>query len=247
MRIPQNPQLRTEIQVTLKQLRQAADYADDLEIDRWQFAIPLRALLNLGTSESCLRWIVLRGLAEHARETTTFKHAMRKFSRSASTAFCDTTCFVLTESGAAVLGKKNTIAPPLYESLSVQDGLPSLGEKAVAFSSVKRNHVPRARTPGSATQIILPDWDPELRVLRLGGQVVKQFQQRSSNQILVLSAFQELGWPHRMDDPLVPNKGLDPKRRLRFTIWRLNNHQERRLIQFLGDGTGQGICWQRIS
>ena len=31
------------------------------------------------------------------------------------------------------------------------------------------------------------------------------------------------------------------------TIKWLNRHQEHRLIRFLGDGTGEGVCWELIS
>jgi hypothetical protein len=261
MRLPQNPQLRGEILATLTQLARAADYAAELQIDRWQFAVPLRVLLEAGTSESCLRWMVLCELAEHGSEVATHQRALRKFRAGASAAFNDTSCFVLTECGAAALADndaytvegKTIVRSPIgtfysrsYGDFLALDDLPGLSDQTVLLADVERKPTPRAPMVVTVAPTVLPEWDPKRQVLKYGGKVVKGFHQKSSNQVLVLAAFQELGWPHHMDDPLVPVKGIDPKHRLRFTIWRLNNHQENRLIKFLGDGTGQGIRWKHV-
>ena len=66
----------------------------------------------------------------------------------------------------------------------------------------------------------------------------------SPNQEAVLAAFEEEGWPHRIDDPLRFQVELGPKYRLHYTIRRLNRSQQQRLIRFFGDGTGVGVCWQ---
>ena len=64
------------------------------------------------------------------------------------------------------------------------------------------------------------------------------------NQELVLTVFQEEGWPKEIDDPLVPIGGRQSKERLHDTIKNLNRSQKIRLIQFRGNGTGEGIVWQ---
>jgi hypothetical protein len=79
--------------------------------------------------------------------------------------------------------------------------------------------------------------------LRLGELVVKQFKVPAANQERVLAAFQEEGWPRRIDDPLPPSPDLDPKRRLHETISSLNRNLLRPWIRFHGDGTGQGVRW----
>jgi hypothetical protein len=84
-------------------------------------------------------------------------------------------------------------------------------------------------------------------VLRLGGRVVKKFQVPARNQELVLTAFQEERWPMRIDDPLPPIAEIEPKRRLHSTIQCLNRNQRAQLLQFRGDGTGRGICWETFS
>jgi hypothetical protein len=89
-----------------------------------------------------------------------------------------------------------------------------------------------------------PNWDPETRTLYLGQRIVKRYRVPSINQEAVLSAFQEEGWPRRIDDPLPCRAGLKAKYRLHFTIRRLNQCERERLIRFFGDGTGEGVCWE---
>ena len=60
----------------------------------------------------------------------------------------------------------------------------------------------------------IPTWDANLRVLSVDGLVVKQFSRAAENQQLILSVFQEEGWPARIDDPLSPVELVDSKRRL---------------------------------
>jgi hypothetical protein len=89
-----------------------------------------------------------------------------------------------------------------------------------------------------------PVWDHARRELRVGQVVVKRFKQPAGNQELVLEAFEEEGWPPRIDDPLPPVTNQDGKRRLQSTIWNLNRSREARLIRFEGGGNGQSICWR---
>jgi hypothetical protein len=90
-----------------------------------------------------------------------------------------------------------------------------------------------------------PTWDAELRELRVGGLVVKRFRQPAWNQVTVLASFQELCWPRRLDDPLTGNSGIEPKRRLRDTIFALNrSHLTTKVLAFEADGTGTGIIWK---
>ena len=88
-----------------------------------------------------------------------------------------------------------------------------------------------------------PVWDGENHEFRLGAQLIKRFRLPSPNQERVLMAFQEEGWPSRIDDPLPPRSDIDPKRRLHDTIKSLNRNQKQPLVRFHGDGTGQGVRW----
>jgi hypothetical protein len=90
-----------------------------------------------------------------------------------------------------------------------------------------------------------PTWDPDLRELRVGELVIKRFRQPAGNQVSVLASFQELHWPSRIDDPLTGNSEVEPKRRLRDTVFALNrSHVTAKVLVFEADGTGMGIIWK---
>jgi len=88
----------------------------------------------------------------------------------------------------------------------------------------------------------VPFYDSELRELWFRGQLVKRYRQGAVDQILILQAFQELGWPAAMDDPLRKLAGRDPKEHLRQTITNLKRRLK--LITFVGLGTGDRIGWK---
>jgi hypothetical protein len=92
----------------------------------------------------------------------------------------------------------------------------------------------------------VPKWDRDRQELRLGDVVVKQFKVPAVNQERILAAFEEEGWPVRIDDPLPPATDQDPKARLHDTIVSLNRNQKHPLIRFYGDGTGQGVRWGAV-
>jgi hypothetical protein len=212
----------------LAHLWKAFAYADDLHVDLWEFALPLLHLVELGVDESDLRWLVLNGYAEHGEEITAVRDKARRFRRGSNVAFTSETCFVLTEAGARLPQDRHD-------------------EQNLAAPASLCPTIPFSLAASSPSSAEIPHWDPELRVLRFGGAVVKRFRQPSPNQEALLAAFEESGWPERIDDPLHPHGEPAPKQRLHFTIWRLNRHQEQNLIRFLGDGTGEGISWARVT
>jgi hypothetical protein len=90
-----------------------------------------------------------------------------------------------------------------------------------------------------------PIWDAARRRLSLAGRVVKQFRQPAVSQERILDAFQEDGWPPRIDDPLPPNGSTQtPQDRLHDAIKALNAHQLEAHIHFYRDGTGHGVGWE---
>jgi hypothetical protein len=75
--------------------------------------------------------------------------------------------------------------------------------------------------------------------------VVKRFREPAPNQVAILRAFEEEGWPARIDDPLFGGlNGAQAKQRLHDAIKRLNASQLHQRIRFHGDGTGTGIWWE---
>lgn len=101
--------------------------------------------------------------------------------------------------------------------------------------------------PHSRPALEVPLWDAANRVLRFRGKTIKRFKYRAANQETILSAFQEEGWPGRIDDPLAPSESTDAKRRLSDTIKCLNRKQECKLIHFFGDGSGEGVIWEPVT
>ena len=89
-----------------------------------------------------------------------------------------------------------------------------------------------------------PHWDRHRHELKVGPVVVKRFRKSAPNQERVLDAFEELGWPERVDDPLPVQGEVVPATRLHDTIKRLNCTLTGSLLHFVGDGTGRGIEWR---
>lgn len=88
-------------------------------------------------------------------------------------------------------------------------------------------------------------WDADLGRLWCGDRLIKEYREEAENQKTILAAFEEEGWPHRIDDPL-PGVRDDrrAKRRLRDTITGLNqDHVAPGVMRFRGDGTGRGVRW----
>ncbi len=205
-------------------LLEAFDYAEDTGSDRWEFAVAIRYLRKLGLNATDLRWLVRKGYVEHAREITVPGVNGREFRPMGDLTFNRRTCFVLTAAG--VSKARHVIE---CQTLSVVD---------VNGPSERNTH---------AEQIPAPHWDAEVRELRVDGKIVKRFKWHAVNQEHVLSAFQEEDWPVRIDDPLPPQPEQDPKRRLSDTIKCLNRKQTNELIHFHGDGTGEGVTWERVA
>ena len=84
------------------------------------------------------------------------------------------------------------------------------------------------------------------RTLWVGRTKIKQFDGPADVQELILKAFQEQHWQHRIDDPLPPKHGKDPKKRLHDAVRRLNGHQRTTLLRFPVTGRGTAITWEFV-
>lgn len=210
----------------LAHLLEAFHYAGDLHRDVWDFAVELDSLEAAGVSRSGLRWMLCKGYVEHAREIAPLEDALRCFRRGPRLRFSPRSCFVLTPLGVEFV--RSLLTGPKVGSAA---SLCQCGENG----------------RGCLRQLSdTPRWDRDRQELRLGAVVVKQFKVPAVNQEKVLAAFEEEGWPVHVDDPLSPQADQDPKRRLHDTINSLNRSQKQPLIRFYGDGSGQGLCWERI-
>ncbi len=218
-------EVRPHLRPALHLLLEAYEYAVDLEQSVWELAVELDVLRDAKLSNSDLRWLAAIGFVEHAVETTGPTDCLRQFRKTPLVNVNAPTCVILTTSGVAAAreicsGK----AEPLLESVAANCRLVNVEEETLQ-----------------------PKWDDQRRQLRVAADVVKEFKLPSPNQETVLMAFEEEGWPPRIDDPLPPLAPLDPRRRLHDTIKALNRKQKCRLVRFMGDGSGEGIRWEFIA
>jgi hypothetical protein len=187
--------------------------------------------LALGLTVTDLRWLIRRGLAEHAKETTIPGDPARTFRSLAPTSFPPDACLALTPDGAS---KLRALLSASFVDRSLQRDQFANGEPLDPSPPPG----PEARVHSPA-----PIWDPLRRELRYRGQVIKRYRVPAPNQELVLAAFQEEDWPEFIDDPLPPVDDIDPKYRLQVTIKALNRNQVTRPIRFHGNGNGLQVHW----
>lgn len=205
---------------SLELLLQAHDYARELGCTSWDFAVELSGLQALGISANDLRWLLAKGLAEHAVEVAVAPGQHRTFGLRRDWVLEARSCFILTPAGVAF----------------AQQQLESEGVLCLSLAQV-------AAVKGSNPQ---PNWDQMRRTLCYQENVVKQYKVPAPNQELILAAFEEEDWPYRIDDPLPQVQLIEPKRRLHDTINALNRHHRTPSLRFMGDGQGEGICWEPI-
>jgi hypothetical protein len=220
-------EFRDKFRPALQLLLEAFDYAAQTSGDRWEFAVEIGKLWELGLSPNDVRWLVRGNVVDHAREVTVPGDCGREFRPTGDLTFTDASCVVLTASGAAA-------ARRFWEGRAEAPGGPSSTAPRTSDES-ESAAAPRA-----------PHWDAAKRVLSFAGRVVKQFKWHAINQESVLAAFEEEGWPARIDDPLSPQPEQDAKRRLSDTIKCLNRKQKHRILHFRGDGTGEGVVWEVV-
>lgn len=219
-----NGEIPARIQPAVRMLLEASEYARRTTRDRWEFAVEIQQLRDLGLSPNDLRFLVRMQLVEHASEVTIAGQDGRQFQPTGDLTFTERSCFVLNskvraatdESGQAAAGNGKLLRSPTHASVDLDTTINSCR----------------------------PNWGADSRILSLGDLLVKRFKWHAANQETVLAAFEEEGWPSHIDDPLPPHAEQDSKRRLSDTIKCLNRKQTNQLIHFRGDGTGEGIIWE---
>jgi hypothetical protein len=216
-------EVRPHLHEALSLLLQAHDYAEELGQDVWDLAVELTVLRAAKLSNSDVRWLVSMGFVEHAVEITGPADRTRQFRRTSLVSVNEATCLVLTRAGLLTA-----------QELCAGEAVPAAEKTACRVVAPDESPPP-------------PKWDDQRRQLRVGADLVKEFKLPSPNQETVLMAFEEEGWPPRIDDPLPPLPQLDPRRRLHDTIKALNRKQKSTLLRFMGDGSGEGIRWEFLS
>jgi hypothetical protein len=215
----------------LASLLRAHEYAAEVGVDPWKFAVEWRLLKARGLEETDVRYLVARGLVDLRREISVPGAFERAFIPHDVPRLSGDTAFVLTAAGVSFCGSLNEIA----ES---SDLIPDSDLILIATPASPPAHQSAASTPAK------PHWNSNRRELTFGPQLVKCYRVPSPNQELILSVFQEEDWPEFVDDPLPPHDHLEPRRRLQATVKSLNRHQCDRLIRFRCNGSK--IFWQSI-
>ncbi len=235
----------------LTQLLRAFDYASDAGRDVWEFAIEISELRAAGMSTTDFRGLVSKGFAQHGQETSLYGAPQRCFRRGEGLTFLPTSALVLTSPGAAQIRQWLAAAVPADDlhaaacpMLVAEPGRSQLAEDTAArFLDSGQTAVARLHC---LPLELKPAWEARRRELRVGELLVKKFRVPAGNQELVLSAFEEEGWPAYIDDPLPMNWEIAPKRRLHNVITRLNGSQLVPLVRFHGEGNGEGIGWELL-
>jgi len=92
---------------------------------------------------------------------------------------------------------------------------------------------------------LTPHWENRTYDLWAGPIPIKSYSRHAPNQMDVLDAFQQQGWPRRTESPLqCDDYEIDPQQQLHDTIRDLNRTLKLRIIRFRGDGTGKGVLWE---
>ena len=193
--------------------------AQDANASTWDFALHVSELFQNGMSMSDIRWLIAKGFAEHGQEISVFGNPHRSFLRVDGLVIDIASCLVLTPSGV------NLAETVCRQSCATSESWPQTTKQST-FS---------AHTPY---------WDSGRRELSVAGTIIKRFRVPAQNQELILSAFQEEGWPHHIYDPLPTNRKINTHVRLHDAINRLNGCQKLPLVRFHGNGSGNGISWE---
>jgi len=102
---------------------------------------------------------------------------------------------------------------------------------------------PAVTEPPGVLPLERPSWARRHRELHFRGRLVKRFRRLAPNQFAVLDAFEELGWPWCIDDPLPQDPGTLPADRLEDAVDRLNKNLARSCLRFAVTADRQGVRW----
>ena len=209
----------------------AASFAAEAKRDIWDFSVERSDLVGKGVSSSDLRWLLTHGYVAHAQEISQVGETCRKFRPLRSLAIPEQACFVLTNKGVQLASQGK-------QRLNLHLPQPSNGAASLNNET--------GRSKGAVSHPSIPHWDATTGVLSFKSQPVKRFRRPAPSQQAILNAYQENGWPPRIDNPISQECERVSSRRLLDAIRALNRHHEQQLIRFSGDGNGDGVLWEAI-
>lgn len=208
-----------EVREGLRSLLAAHRQAQAHGMDTWQFAVEMEELRRAGLTFTNLRALVLDGIVAHAREKTT-RCGQRVFVKEGPLTLGVRSCFRLTSIGVAIVDRE---VNPHREKLRGSDFSPP---------------------PGNLSRTV-PYWDGRTFSF---ADIRVRFGRYAPFQELILSSFQELNWPIRIDDPLPGGEPARAGERLHNAVKKLNRNLRETSIVFRCEPGGKGvICHVPIS
>ncbi len=170
---------------SLLSLLEAHRYANDLGSDDWEFAIEITVLRAEGLTDTDVRWMVQAGLVDFAYDVSLPGETVRQFRRAQNLVYSETLCMILSRSG-------------------IKDMEAWFRSRPLPGPCTVPEVIEPGATADPPTIQRIPHWDRDRQELRVGRVVVKRFKAPAANQETILAAFDEEGWPPRIDDPLSP-------------------------------------------
>lgn len=87
------------LKVAFETLLDAAQCAQSTQMQRWEYAVPISEMGNLGLSPNDLRWMINKRWLCHGRDLTQLRDCERKLEATEAVIFDDRSCFVLSDDG----------------------------------------------------------------------------------------------------------------------------------------------------
>ena len=210
--------IRPELKNALSLLLQAHETAYRLSLPKWEFALEVYSIKEAGLNNNDLRYLICQGMTEHRVEITRRGARQRSFELPPGMSIAARSCFVLADERVELVQKM------------ISDGLTATDSSRPL--------------PKRGLRAAVPFWDFHHRELRVGDILAKRFRQPAKNQEAILNAFQEEGWPPRIDSPIAAAGSTDAQERLQDAVKRLN-HQINPVLRFFSDGKGRGVTWKQ--
>lgn len=126
--------------------------------------------------------------------------------------------------------------------INIPDELNQFRKKLVFQPGPPADPQLEAKHATPAVSTIKPQWDSELRQLTMNGEIIRQLGHRATQAEKIVQAFEEDGWPHRIESPFPASEAGSTTRR--EAIRSLNHGLLQ--IRFVSDGSREGIVWELL-
>jgi len=215
----------------LENLLLASTFAHDTGVSAWEYAVDVETLSQVGVTVQEVRWLLAKRFVQHRIEVTRPGDRRRSFLPCNNMVVGGSSAFVLTETGYEFATNRMRTFDRLQRFEEAYRGEPCVFPVTGPILTGSQEN---------------PQWDAASLELRLGDVLLRQLREDAANQIRILAAFEEEGWPTRIDDPLPPHGDVDPRQRLRDTIRRLNQRHKVNALRFSAAGHSEQVCWRLV-